>query len=100
MFASFHRHGRGTSPQRLGWTASSFVELRNRNANSGAHHTENTLRLGRLLDRQRQYFVFDSTRRREIGLALSDVDQRKELETADQECAFSHGERTVNGERG
>jgi len=65
----------GTSPQRLGWTASSFVEIRNCDAKNGAHHAENTLRLGRLLDRQRQYFVFESTRRREIGLALSDADQ-------------------------
>src|SRR6266849_6702798 len=99
MFASFHRHGRGTSPQRLGWTASSFVEIRNRNAKSGAHHTENTLRLGRLLDRHRQYFVFESTRRREIGLALSDVDQRQEFETLDQKCALPERQRAVNGER-
>src|SRR5713101_7041432 len=95
MLASFHRHGRGTSPQRLGWTASSFVEIRNRNAKSGAHHTENTLRLGRLLDRQRQYFVFDATRRRKIGLALSEVDQRKELETPDQKCALPERQRAV-----
>jgi hypothetical protein len=37
----------GTSPQRLGWTASSIVEIRNRDAKNGAHHAENTLRLGR-----------------------------------------------------
>src|ERR1700682_1908258 len=52
IFAAFHRYGRRTQPQRLGRTASRALDLRDRDAKSGPHNAENTLWLGRLLDRQ------------------------------------------------
>ena len=58
--------------------------------------TQKAFRLGRLLDRQRQYFVFESTRGREIGLALSHVDPRQKSQAPDCRCAHAKCERAVN----